>query len=100
MRYCPKRYSKPSATGTGPASSWKARRIRRDPHARIAACNSSGRKLLSDWSEAHGTALEPGPEWDRAEAALKAKYGLQYRLFAWIARLRGQDHVILRLEFR
>jgi len=83
-----------------PASSWKARRLERDPRVRLAACNGSGSKILSTWSDATGTALERGSEWDRAEAALKDKYGLQYRLFSFVARVRGQadDRAILRFE--
>ena len=85
-----------------PASSWKARRLRRDPHARLAACNGSGSKILSTWSEATGTALERGAEWDRAEAALREKYGFQFWLFSFVARVRGQsdDRAMLRFELR
>lgn len=85
---------------TTPSSSWKARRLERDPHARLAACNGSGSKILSAWSDASGTALEPGSEGTRAVAALKAKYGLQYRLFAFFARVRGQsgEQVVLRFQ--
>jgi hypothetical protein len=41
-----------------------------------------------------------GSERDRGEAALRAKYGLQYRLFAWTACLRGAsgNQVILRFD--
>lgn len=71
-------------------TSYKVKRLRRNPRTRIAGCNGSGSKIRTDWFEATGTILEPGPEWDAAHAALGKKYGIQYAGLNFFSRLGGR----------
>ncbi|MES1246363.1 MAG: PPOX class F420-dependent oxidoreductase [Actinomycetota bacterium] len=58
------------------ATTWKAKRIRRDPHVRIGPCTASG-KPLGDAVDGEAAILE---ETDRVEQLLARKYGLVYRV--------------------
>jgi uncharacterized protein len=75
------------------ADSYKAKRIRRDPHVRIALCDSRGR-LRGETVDAEARILPVG-ERDRVERLLQRKYRIDrftvlpiYRL---VMRLRGGD---------
>jgi uncharacterized protein len=57
----------------------KVKRIRNDPHVRLAPCNLRGRPV---GPAAEGRARVLGPEDDdRAEAAIEANYGLGRKFF-------------------
>jgi PPOX class probable F420-dependent enzyme len=56
----------------------KVRRLRRDPHVRVARCNSRGRPLGPP-VEATARILAPDEE-PAAEAALAARHGVQRRI--------------------
>ena len=55
---------------------WKVKRIRRDPHVRVAPCGPGG-KVRGATIEGQATILE---ETSRVEALEARKYGLMYRL--------------------
>ena len=74
------------------ASSYKVKRIRRDPHVRIAVCDARGR-LRGETVDAEATIL-PDSERGRVERLLARKYRIDrftvlpiYRL---VMRLRGR----------
>jgi len=74
------------------ADSYKVRRIRRDPHVRIAVCDARGR-VRGDAVDAEATIL-PDSERERVERLLARKYRIDrftvlpiYRL---VTRLRGR----------
>ncbi len=72
---------------TEPASG-KVKRIRHTPRVTVAPCTFRG-KLLGPVQEARARILPHG-EHAAAEAALKAKYGLQWTLLTLPDRLRGR----------
>src|SRR5881397_1833054 len=76
----------------------KVKRIRRNPHVKIAACNIRGTPK-SDWLEAT-TKFTEGEEARRALELLKKKYGLPYRLVRSIGKLQGRASKALVLAIR
>ncbi|HEX3345036.1 MAG TPA: PPOX class F420-dependent oxidoreductase [Polyangiaceae bacterium] len=68
---------------------FKVKRLRRDPHARVAACDMRG-KVRGDWREATGRILEAPGDVTRAHAALRKKYGWQMAMGDFFARLAGR----------
>lgn len=81
-------------------SSYKVKRLRRDPRAKIAGCNASGKTILTDWFDAKGTILDAGPEVDAAYAALGQKYGWQFKMLTIGARISGSVKRRTMLRFQ
>ncbi len=84
--------------GTTPADSGKVKRLRRDPRVELRPCNRRG--TVPDGAPVAGGVAEVVAPDDRSVAALKRKYGLQYRLISTLERLfarRGRERVILRI---
>lgn len=80
------------------ATSYKVKRIRRNPNVEIARCDVRG-KLLGPWSPAICRAVDH--EQDRIAAAynaLNAKYGLLMRIGTVFAKLSGREKNRLILE--
>ena len=75
------------------ADSYKVRRIRRDPHVRIAVCDARGR-LRGEAVDAAATVL-PDSERERVERLLARKYRIDrftvLPLYRLVMRLRGRD---------
>jgi len=73
------------------ADSYKVKRIRRDPHVRIAACDARGR-LRGEPVDAVAKIL-PNSERERVEQLLARKYRIDrftvYPLYRLVRRLRG-----------
>jgi len=75
------------------AESWKVKRIRTT--AAIELIASDGRGRVND--EAAGVAgsahiVDPAdPTYAQIESALTTKYGLMFRMFRFMARVRGKD---------
>jgi uncharacterized protein len=85
------------------ADSYKVKRLRRDPNARLARCNSSGKKILSGWVEVDAEVHDDAPTLERVVAAMSKKYTWQ----VWLIRLTlpfrsraGRQHVCLRFRRR
>ena len=79
-------------------TSYKVKRIRRNPNVEIARCDVRG-KLLGPWSPATCRALEQEPQRIAAAYnALNAKYGLLMRLGTVFATLAGRTKRRLILE--
>ena len=81
-------------------TSYKVKRIRRDPRARVAACDVRG-NLRGPFYDAHAELLDPGPGEDRAYRALTQKYGWQKRLIDVFSALGGRigRRKVIRLSF-
>lgn len=75
------------------ADSFKVKRIRRDPHVRVALCDARGR-VKSEPVEADATIL-PEQERDRVERLLGKKYRIDrytiYPLYRLVMRFRGRS---------
>lgn len=71
-------------------TAYKVKRLRRDPRARVAACDMRG-KVRGPWLDAKGRILDNGEDIRRAHDALRAKYGLLFRFGDLLARLTGND---------
>ena len=70
-------------------NAFKVKRLRRDPRARVAACDFSG-NVRGAWLEATGRILEDGEHVKRAHAALRGKYGWQMAIGDFFARISGR----------
>jgi PPOX class probable F420-dependent enzyme len=69
--------------------SGKVKRLRRSSRARIAPCDARG-GLRGQWQHATAQLITDGELIERARTALRAKYGLQLRVFDFFARLAGR----------
>jgi uncharacterized protein len=69
----------------------KIKRIRNNPKVAVAASTMSG-KALGDPIGGVARLLSP-EEFSAAEAALKRKYGFQFRLLAWFSKARHVSEV-------
>ncbi len=73
--------------------SWKVKRIQRNPAVELAVCDSRG-AISSEASSIGGRAKIVGrntSEFESTNLALTRKYGLFYRLFSLVARIRGKE---------
>ena len=81
------------------ADSGKVKRLRRDGRVELRPCTRSG-AVADDASTATGTAVVVETGQEGPMAAIRAKYGLQFRLIMLIERVarRGRtNRVILRI---
>lgn len=80
------------------ADSGKVKRLRNDPRVELRPCSRRGR--VADGAPVAAGVAEVVAPSERATAALRGKYGLQYRLITGVERLvaRGKrERVILRI---
>ena len=68
----------------------KIKRIRRNGRVTVAPCKFNG-TLLGPVAEGQARLLT-GPEFGAAKQAFRAKYGLQFRFFDRLERLRTKNH--------
>ena len=78
------------------ASAAKVRRIRNDPHVRIAPCTARGKPLGAP-AEGRARVLQWPAEEQRAEDALQANYGSGRRLYKATATLLKAATVYLEI---
>ena len=69
-------------------TSWKAKRIRKNPRVRIAASDMRG-KVTGQWVDGEARFIE-GPEADRKIELFKKKYGAGLRLTDLFNGVRGR----------
>jgi uncharacterized protein len=83
---------------TTPADSGKVKRLRRDPRVEMQSCDRRGR-VPEGAVPVAGVAEVVSPE-SRHVAALRRKYGMEYRIITAVERLvRGRrERVILRIR--
>ena len=81
------------------AKAWKVKRLRNDPHIRVAPCNARG-TVKGEWVEGSGRRVEDPAVIEGAYQALLAKYGWQMLLTNLLSRLTGRidKRAILELE--
>jgi PPOX class probable F420-dependent enzyme len=73
-------------------TSYKVKRLRRDPRIRVAPCDVRG-NVKGAWLDGTGRILEDDADKARAMAALRRKYGWQIRVldvFSWLGRRIGR----------
>jgi hypothetical protein len=82
-------------------SSYKTKRLRRNPALRAAVCNANGKKILSDWFEGTGKETEDPAFHDQVVAAMRKKYGWQWQLIGLLLRIRGvhKTQTVIELSF-
>jgi PPOX class probable F420-dependent enzyme len=68
--------------------SFKIKRLRNNPRARLAASSASG-KPRGDWFDVTGEIVESKEGFERIDAVIAAKYGLQRWAIVQVYRLRG-----------
>ena len=81
---------------TTTAQSGKAKRLRNNGRVRIAPSTATGKPLGTEW-EAEARIL-PAADSSTAARNLRQKYGWALRLFQWLGKVRGQDHVYLEIR--
>ena len=69
-------------------SSFKVKRLSRNPRARVAACNARG-AVHGDWLDATGEIVSNPAVEQEVYAALRKKYGLLMAFLTFGARLSG-----------
>jgi PPOX class probable F420-dependent enzyme len=73
-------------------TSYKVKRLRRDPRIRAAPCDVRG-NVKGSWLDGTGRILDGDADKARAMAALRRKYGWQIRVldvFSWLGRRIGR----------
>lgn len=66
------------------ATTWKVRRLRHNPRVRFAPCNSSGKRIMGDWTEGEAAFVDDPERSAWLVAQEKAKYSWQYLLIVQI----------------
>jgi uncharacterized protein len=79
--------------------SGKVKRLRRSSRARVAPSDARGR-VRGEWREGSARILTEPHAIDRAQAALRAKYGWQVWLADVLSRLTGRIHHRTWIEIR
>jgi uncharacterized protein len=73
-------------------TTWKVKRIRRNPHVRIELSDRSG-KPLGDWVEGEARILE-GAEREEMINVFRKEYGaFGYSMVGFVGRLRGEKQM-------
>ncbi|HEY2993608.1 MAG TPA: PPOX class F420-dependent oxidoreductase [Methylomirabilota bacterium] len=70
-------------------NSGKVKRLRNAPRARVAPCDARG-GVRGPWQDATARAITDAALIERAQSALRAKYGWQVRLLNFVSRLTGR----------
>jgi uncharacterized protein len=70
------------------AGSWKAKRLRRDPRVRIAACDFRGNVHGAAWDAT--ARFLPDAEGQRVQRLLQRRYPIARRLLSWFTALTGR----------
>ena len=64
--------------------SWKARRLRNNPNLRFAPCDSSGKKILGEWTAGTAELIEAPERLEWLVRELKRKYSWRYLLIVQV----------------
>ncbi len=78
--------------------SGKVKRIRANGRAQVAASDVRGRPLTAFLPASARLIGEGDPQYARILERYKRKYGLQWQLFALLARLRGQRKPMVMID--
>jgi uncharacterized protein len=77
------------------ADSWKVKRIRNNPRARVAVCNVRG-DIKGPWLEGRASLVE-GDERRAANELLDRKYFLK-RIFNFLTRINRHTRAMIKVE--
>jgi hypothetical protein len=77
------------------ADSWKVKRIRNNPRARVAVCNIRG-DIKGPWLDAR-TSLVEGDERLAADKLLDRKYFLK-KIFNFLTRINRHKRAMIKIE--
>ena len=80
-------------------TSYKVKRIRRNPKVRLAPCDARG-NVRGEWADGEASIMTDPDRIKRAHAALKAKYGWQVGVLDLGARLFGRINRRAYLELK
>jgi hypothetical protein len=80
-------------------SAGKVKRLRNNGGLRLAPCTASG-KVTGAWREGSGRVVEDSAGFKQGIAALRRKYGWQFRIASFFSRLAGKIGNRTVLEFR
>lgn len=78
------------------ANSWKVKRVRNNPKARIAPCNMRG-TLTGEWVDAQAH-IASGDAEKLGHQLLDKKYGLMKKIGGWFSRLRKRQHAVIAIN--
>lgn len=81
------------------ADSWKVKRIRNNPHVRIAVSDARGNPK-SEWVDAQAVVLDDAEAEARQRQRIVAKYGLVFRLFQLAETIRRESARRVAIEIR
>ena len=79
------------------ANAGKVKRIRRDPHIRLAPCTMRG-TVIGPWVEAEATIVDATTA-AHGHALLRYKYGWMKRMGDWFSRLLHRERVVIAIRF-
>ncbi|MEM7117248.1 MAG: PPOX class F420-dependent oxidoreductase [Chloroflexota bacterium] len=79
------------------ANSWKVKRIRNNGRVRVAASDARGTPE-SDWVEAQAKVLNSEGDFRAQNGRMAAKYGLFFRFFQLVYKLRGRESVVVEIS--
>ncbi|RPH58855.1 MAG: PPOX class F420-dependent oxidoreductase [Chloroflexi bacterium] len=79
------------------ATSGKAKRIRREGNVNIAPSTGSG-EVLGEWVKAVATADASPTALAQVQGLMVKKYGLAYRAFALLGKLRKSEYTTLKIQ--
>lgn len=79
--------------------SWKVKRIRNNSHVRIAVSDQRGNPK-SDWVDGVATVLDAPEAEARQRQRLASKYGIMYRIFGLVGKIRGGNQARVAIEIR
>ena len=77
------------------ADAGKVKRIRNNPHVRVAPCDIRG-NLRGAWVDGQARIIEGG-EADNAQQLLRQKYGWMKRMGDFFSRLMGHKQALLQI---
>ncbi len=78
--------------------SWKVKRIRNNPQVRVCASDYKGTPK-SDWLDAQARILDSREAEQAQHKRMAAKYGIQFWIFYFLAKLRRSEYVVLEISF-
>jgi len=77
-------------------TSWKVKRIRRNPACAVAVCDAFG-NVSGDWTSGEARIVDDAAREEAAYASLRAKYGVRMKVAdvgSWIAGRIGRRKII------
>ncbi|GAB91167.1 PPOX class F420-dependent oxidoreductase [Gordonia rhizosphera] len=81
------------------SGTWKAKRIRHDPHVIVQACDFRGRKLSGEPVDATAGLLD-GPGTQRVRRMVNKKYGILAKVITWFRTWRNGEDGTVGIEIR